>query len=973
MSQPENAPLVQLADMDWPWRSEDPVIHIILISDEQFTNLADRPDEAVEKMYPWADAPISLREHCRQGAARGATTLRLAYDYFFGGSERSMYPDTEGFQATLKKIHDVAAEFGIGLEPSVLSPLELGVGYMARTGEAGEWLHYREGLRDPESGAYSVMLWQQTQWCNNKGPMPVELAGVRAFAFHEERIPGTAFFAVNPDEIVELTSPTVETLPGARVENRAHFKAVRVRIHGEGDVAAGPLDRVLVVLRYRTVEMDYFSPSAPAFLDDLVQAYHDRGIALTGIYADETHIQGDWSYHAHLDNGQFTVRYVSAGFARAFAEQFGAQYADMAKYMLYFAANQHDFPGTHDPRLPSQHVFGPTAEDVARTLEFRRDYYRLLEHSVVELMVDARDKIERLSERSLNIYYHSTWAESPTCDAWGIGGVHESWSPEEHRRQYEYTPDFIWSNTVHQAASACADQFAWNDFLTGGNDDTPEGGYADRNYYGRVLACSLAALNRKPLASAGMWGMPQPVFDRMVAVSEVYGALGHSAFRSVADYEPRQTDVLFLYPQDLVAVDERFGSWMVQYGYANLITADKLEQHGRVGADGKLDVNGWRYGVVCVLYEPFPSPRLLALLREFVEGGGNVVWTSTPPMLDEARTALADLCGVRFEPARDPLGLALPARTVRFAGPLADVAPMTILTDFTVDRVFPVTVGPEAEPVAFLRTGGAADELCVGARCAHSGGGQAVYLGFRPRDDQAASTGGEIRTWFEILRALGAYPADDNPAVISRTTPYLATTFRNGAAALCPHYRTHEESWPGGFFRDEALDEQIVAANPVPPDEIALDDFRVAGHTVTYRGRHAVAWRVDAAGRLAAFSGVDCTGITVDGQSYAWADAPVAIAWHPISAEQHLPERPALYRVWCGAEGHVRVPLGLDANAEYQVWLGAFEPGNTRKRRQEASGRAGYGSHPVPFAVQDGALALDVDDALVGHWLYVTA
>ena len=64
--------LTQLARMDWPWKSEDPSIHIILISDEQFVNMANRPDEAVVKMYPWADDKVSLRDYCREAAARGA-------------------------------------------------------------------------------------------------------------------------------------------------------------------------------------------------------------------------------------------------------------------------------------------------------------------------------------------------------------------------------------------------------------------------------------------------------------------------------------------------------------------------------------------------------------------------------------------------------------------------------------------------------------------------------------------------------------------------------------------------------------------------------------------------------------------------------------------------------------------------------------------------------------------------------------
>ena len=173
-------------------------------------------------------------------------------------------------------------------------------------------------------------------------------------------------------------------------------------------------------------------------------------------------------------------------------------------------------------------------------------------------------------------FYHATWAKSPTCDIWSVAGVQKDWSPEEHRQKYEYTPEFLWSNTIQQASAACANYFDWNEFLTGGNNDIPEGGFADRNYYGRAMACSLSALNRQPLASCGMWGMPDPVAERMTAVSQAYGAGGHPIFRSVGAYVARQIDVLFIYPQDLAAVEERFGSWMVQYGYANFITAEKL-------------------------------------------------------------------------------------------------------------------------------------------------------------------------------------------------------------------------------------------------------------------------------------------------------------------------------------------------------------------------------------------------------------
>ena len=289
----------------------------------------------------------------------------------------------------------------------------------------------------------------------------------------------------------------------------------------------------------------------------------------------------------------------------------------------------------------------------------------------------------------------------------------------------------------------------------------------------------------------------------------------------------------------------------------------------------------------------------------------------------QARQRVADLFGVRFEPAvdpinlalaaeqgrtdlpaADPLGLPVPGRTVQFAGSLADVAAMPILTDFPVDRVFPVTPLGDTEPVATLRTGGAARPLVIGTRRQYAGGGQAVYLGFRPRDDQAASTGAEVRTWFEILHALGAYAGADNPSVVSRTTDYLACAFPNGALGLCPHYRTHEESWPGGFFRDEKVDEQVMRVNPVPDDAIGLVDFGVAGQRITYRGRHALVWRLDEAGNLLGFSGIDSTGMTVNGRTFTWSDAPVSVAWHPLLPEFETDAYRPLYRALVWQRGH---------------------------------------------------------------------
>jgi hypothetical protein len=978
----------KVADMRGAWALETPSTHIILVSDEQFLNIAEHPDEALESMFPGrSDEKISLREHCRRAAESGADKMRVAYDYFFGGTERSLYPDMPAFQDALKKIHDVAAEYGIGLEPSVLTPLELGIGFQERTDESGRWMHYAEDMRDPETGRYSIQMWQHVQWCNNKGPTPVELVGARAFAFHEEPVPGTPFYVVEPDKIIELAPPQIEDL-GVVTGGGREFTARRVRVWGDDQINDDGADRVFVVLLYRTVEMDYFSPEAEQFLHDLAHDYDESGIKLTGIYSDEAHIQQDWRYHQHLDGGQFTVRYVSTNFERAFAESYGEEYADFAKYLIYFIYAQHHFAPTHAPKLPIQHVMGATPRDIYRTFLLRSRYYGLLEHGIVKLLVDARNEIEKLNGRQMDMFYHATWAESPTCDMWAVNDAETWWSSNEHRRKYEYTSDFMWSNTVHQAAAACMDYFAWNEFLTGGNVDTPEGGFSDRNYYGRALANSLAVLNRRPRSSAGMWGMPPEVRKRMIAVNEVYGSIGHPTFGGAQDYAPCEQDVLFTYPLDLVAVEERFGSWIVQYGYANYASAEKIVEYGEVTEDGRLKLKDRFYRALCILFDPFPSPQFLTLIKKFVERGGSVIWSGVPPMLDSKgedvrEDFLQEIFGVKLTKAQgeagvsmesgswldaDPvesgayvLGQAFPGRVVAFEGILSDVESMPILTGMLVDRVYPVEKAEDARVVARI-----GDQI-VGTVRTSAANGKAVFLGFRPRDDQSQSLGYDVRSWFEILRAIGAYPGSDHPVAVSRTTNYLASRFPNGAVAICPHYRTHPESWYGSFFRDPERDAAIVAQNPPPDDAIILENFRVATYTVTYQGGHAVTFRVEA-GHLIAFSGVASSQITINHQTYRWAESPVDVAWHPIPEAFRI-ESGAIYRVWCGNEGMFRVPLGLESG---EVWKGAYlAPLSEAGRRFAAEGPAGYVTERVPARFEDGHLVLNIDADLVGYWLYI--
>jgi hypothetical protein len=446
-------------------------------------------------------------------------------------------------------------------------------------------------------------------------------------------------------------------------------------------------------------------------------------------------------------------------------------------------------------------------------------------------------------------------------------------------------------------------------------------------------------------------------------------------------------DVLFVYPQDLAAVEERFGSWMVQYGYANLVSAEKLVQTGLVEPGGWLNLNGWRYRAVCLLFEPFPSAALLDLLEAFVNQAGIVVWSATPPrlMLEGGPVAagkMAEIFGIQWAPAANLDGLALPGRTIQFLGKLAAVQPMTILTDFLVDRVYPIQPIPgclDVEVVANVRTGGASPVQPVGVRKVFPGGGQAVFLGFRPRDDQSASTGSEIRTWFEILFALGAYPGSgrfdtpDNPSVVSRQTDYLACQFPNGALAVSPHYRWHEENWPGGFFRNPEMDLSALEANPLPDDAIHLRDFRLAGQEVSYAGRHCLAWNLAGPGRLVAFAGLGCSSIRLNGQEYRWSEEPVDVAWNPLPGDQAVEGYQPLFRVWCGTVAAIRLPLMLENPDNLEVRLGASLPRSRTRRgrpRSEAA-RAGYTTQKLSFQVDAGDLVLMVTEEIRDHWLYV--
>jgi hypothetical protein len=950
---PENVYRGQLIAFPGPWQFQIPRSGIIIVRDEELETLAADPDKVINLATGLTPENLSLRQICERAQAHGERTLILAFDHFFKqyrpgqDTPRRLMPDTDEYIAQVAAISRFAWKYGLGLELSVLTPLELGKGYTAATGEAGLWMHYREGLRDPRSGAFSVELWQQQQWVNNKGVFAIEDAGVRAFAFRETRVPGTYYRAVDPADIVEIK----DGLAAERLENvtvhAGDFRAVRIRVHGAGALTRTDLDHVLVVQLYRTPEMDYFSPRALPFLTHLIDKYAAAGIHLNALYSDEMHIQQDWGYFGHHDHGEFALRYVSPGLARAFAARYGAEYADFAKYLVYFVHGQEDFAIDLAAKQDVMHTFGSTPEAIAQTALFRARYYHLLQDGVVDLFAQAKRYAENKMGQQLPARAHATWAESPTIDYWRNNEAGHG------RAQYEYTSNFVWSNTVQQAAAACDDYFKWGDFLTGNGNDHAEGGWMDRDYFALALAASTGILNDVPYSYAAHWGLPPEISKRRTALEETYGVEGSPLYAAVEDMQHRDTDVLMLYPLDLVAADERFGSWMTQYGYANYVTAAKLLERGKVDGSA-IDLAGRRFTTLVTLFEPFPSTKLLAFMREFVAGGGRLVWSGPPPLVtyegQSAREAWEDLFGVDYAP-RAGDGWAVPGRRVEFAGALSAVAPQVVLTDFLVDRIYPVEPRPGTDVLARVQ------QRIVGAKR-----GNAVFLGFRPRDDQSRSLGYDVATWFEVLDALGAYAptgkfasVNDNPDHLSRTGTVLACRFPNGAVAVAPHLRETEEGGAGGFARSDSEDREYEKRNPPPSEALQLEAFRADGHTLTFAGEHAVAFRVDDRGNLIAFAGRKCHEVNVDGRKTVFADADVdEIAWAPVAPARRVPGG-AVIQIQVSGNGTVRIPA-------------ASLPGNLALFAEGP--RPGSRGERVPCHREGDGLIFQATPELRGRWLY---
>ncbi len=316
-----------------------------------------------------------------------------------------------------------------------------------------------------------------------------------------------------------------------------------------------------------------------------------------------------------------------------------------------------------------------------------------------------------------------------------------------------------------------------------------------------------------------------------------------------------------------------------------------------------------------------------------------------------ARESWQNIFGAEYEPQTGD-GVPAPGKLVRFEGPLEKVQPQVILADFLVDHIYPVRPLPGSAVVALVKN------QVVGTRR-----GSAVYLGYRPRDDQSQSLGYDARNWFEILDALGAYPptgrfsgSNDNADYLSRTGPYMACRFPNGTVALAPHLKEIEEGWAGGFSRDQEEDRRYLQQNPPPAQSIRLEEFHVNGHSVNYAGEHALAFRVDGQGNLIAFAGRKCREISIDGRKTVFAGSDLdEIGWAPIAPERRV-EGGALIQMQVSGTGTVRIPAA-GFPGELTLYVEGPKPGSRGAR--------------VACHRENGALVFEATNELRGRWLYV--
>ncbi|MGB9682541.1 MAG: hypothetical protein ACPL1I_06110 [bacterium] len=853
----------------------------IITSDEELLAVARDPYSYRQKSFQ-----KSFSEVCEEIKKSGGKIIGVSYDFFFGGKERRFYPPDPECINAYKVLYNVAQNYGLLFTASIISPLDLGPAYVRKYEDIGYWYQYRE-IKPGEDGNFKITLPLQKVWFHNKGPCRLTLEKVIGYRYKEEKFNDEYFYV--PKDNIKLIDDTIEyqLISDSEITYNSGYSKAEILVKGNvSDITE--VEAILIVLIYKAEEMDYFSSKCEAFIKAVIDSYKDAGIILSGFYSDEMHIQFDWDLSAHFGKTEIQARYITPNLIREFCERYGEEFEDFPKYLVYFAHHMDD----NFKNWPIQHIIEPSNNGIYKTWLLRKNYFALLNERVVDIYVKALKYAERKFETIQYTQAHATWQESPTCDQYD-----EDYSfgkpLRENISRYDYGPHYIASSSVREGVSACYDYFKWGEFLTGEGNDFPEGGNLDRNYYGMAMAVSFANINRFPVTYCGTWGSPREATERFLNVASAYGVANslENIVRYVQDFQTRYTSVLMLYPLELLYANDRFGSWMVQYGYADYITEEMLLKHSSLTTDGKLKIYDKTYNTIVVLFQPIIREKTLAFLKDFIDLGGNVIWMSIPAMLSptgrDIYSKWCSLFGIDRE-SKVKEGF-YPGRRVNFIKELEGVEPMTIPTSLFPDKVYivkpnnvQIVAELEGVPIGFIR----------------KEKGISAYFGFRIRDNQSE----KVFTLFQILEKLGCYEEFE---ILSHCTPYLFTQFPNGSVSIARHYYELKEDWSGEFFRKE---EKWI---DYPPTWITLNNQKIRSHTISYKGDKVMAYNIDKEGKLFGFAGYSTTGIKIDNIEYRFVNKPGDLLFAKIHPSRLLPGITQCWIVYSTVSGRFRFPIEL--------------------------------------------------------------
>ena len=290
---------MKMIDRRGVWRLYDRHTTLILTDEKQLERIAYAPDEPLfddedrgfsgerHGLYPKG---TTLDSFMADAAQRGCTRVEVSYDFFFGGTTRTSYPDSEITVKAYQVICEKARAHGMTFGASLISPLDLGGGYVKTHENTGRTWQMAEA--DLQDGHFSLEMREQMQWYNNKGPIALRLTRLMAYAFDEERLGDSANFYVNA-AAMDDTTPSVrfERLAGTEKVTGSGYGYRLMRVSGDCGSAKG---HVMVLAEYATPELDYFADNALPYIQSVVDLHAQNGIAYEGFYSDEMHIQFDW-------------------------------------------------------------------------------------------------------------------------------------------------------------------------------------------------------------------------------------------------------------------------------------------------------------------------------------------------------------------------------------------------------------------------------------------------------------------------------------------------------------------------------------------------------------------------------------------------------------------------------------------------------------------------------------------------------